>query len=94
MNPTRRLLVAVVTVPALSALAAALVCWPIRSGPLAPRLLIFGLVLSAGVIAGLPAVLARLTMAADRRNRTARARAGTQVTRSSDRAATGWSTRN
>ncbi|WP_395292473.1 hypothetical protein ACF9IK_01925 [Kitasatospora hibisci] len=94
MNPTRRLLTAVVAVPALSAFAAALVCWPIRGGPLAPRLLIFGLVLAAGVIAGLPAALARLTVAADRRHRTTRAPAGPQVTRSSDTAATECSTRN
>lgn len=56
MSPTARLLRAVVAVPALSAGAAALVCWPIRDGPLAPRLLISGLILTAGIVAGLPAV--------------------------------------
>ncbi|MFD0277489.1 hypothetical protein ACFVHB_26770 [Kitasatospora sp. NPDC127111] len=61
MSPTRRLLTAVITVPALSAGAAALACWPLRDGPLAPRLLIFGLILAAGVIAGLPACLVRLS---------------------------------
>ncbi|MFJ9952571.1 hypothetical protein [Kitasatospora sp. NPDC091207] len=41
-------------VVALSAFAALVVGWPIRSGPIAPWLLVVGLVFSAGVIGALP----------------------------------------
>ncbi|MEV0189952.1 hypothetical protein AB0I39_15605 [Kitasatospora purpeofusca] len=61
MNRSAKLVLAALGVPALSALAAALVCWPIRHGPLAPRLLIFGLILATGISAGLPACLHWLT---------------------------------
>ncbi|MFF1902729.1 hypothetical protein [Kitasatospora sp. NPDC058218] len=55
MSAAFRLLAVTVTVPALSAGAAALACRPIQDGPLAPRLLVFGLVLTTGIVAGLPA---------------------------------------
>ncbi|MCX4688403.1 hypothetical protein OG401_29590 [Kitasatospora purpeofusca] len=61
MNRSLRLVVAAVCVPILSALAAALVCWPIHGGPLGPQLLIFGLILATGISAGLPACLTWLT---------------------------------
>ncbi|MEV0194548.1 hypothetical protein AB0I39_39250 [Kitasatospora purpeofusca] len=61
MNRSAKLVAAAFGVPALSALAATLVCWPIRHGPLAPRLLIFGLILATGISAGLPACLTWLT---------------------------------
>ncbi|MFB8302170.1 hypothetical protein [Kitasatospora purpeofusca] len=62
MNRPLRLVVAAVTVPTLSAGAAAtVVCWPIHDGPLGPQLLIFGLVLATGISAGLPACLTWLT---------------------------------
>ncbi|MFI8086234.1 NUDIX domain-containing protein [Kitasatospora sp. NPDC086009] len=54
MSPASRLLAITLTVPALSAGAAALACRPIRDGPLTPRLLVFGLILTTGVVAGLP----------------------------------------
>ncbi|MFJ4094589.1 hypothetical protein ACIPYS_23645 [Kitasatospora sp. NPDC089913] len=57
MNRSLRLVLAALGVPALSALAATLVCWPIRDGPLGPQLLIFGLILATGISAGLPACL-------------------------------------
>ncbi|MEU6238836.1 hypothetical protein [Kitasatospora sp. NPDC047058] len=66
MSPAGGLLTAIITVPALSTLTAALVCWPIRDGPLGPRLLIFGLILATGIIAGLPAWVAWLSADADR----------------------------
>ncbi|MFE7559444.1 hypothetical protein [Kitasatospora sp. NPDC057500] len=55
MNRALKLVATVLGVPTLSTLAASLVCWPIRNGPLGPQLLIFGLILSAGISAGLPA---------------------------------------
>ncbi|MER7701856.1 hypothetical protein ABTX81_02995 [Kitasatospora sp. NPDC097605] len=55
MNRALKLVATVIGVPALSALAASLVCWPIHDGPLGPQLLIFGLILSTGISAGLPA---------------------------------------
>ncbi|MFE6872394.1 hypothetical protein ACFVFS_38345, partial [Kitasatospora sp. NPDC057692] len=55
MNHPRKLVAAALGVPALSALTAALICWPIQDGPLAPQLLIFGLILATGISAGLPA---------------------------------------
>ncbi|MER6360285.1 hypothetical protein [Kitasatospora sp. NPDC001527] len=55
MNRPLKLAAALLGVPTLSALAATLVCWPIRNGPPGPQLLIFGLILAAGVCAGLPA---------------------------------------
>ncbi|WP_043468057.1 hypothetical protein [Kitasatospora sp. MBT66] len=61
MNRPLRLVVAAVTVPTLSACAAALVCRPIHDGPLGPQLLIFGLVLATGISAGLPACLTWLS---------------------------------
>ncbi|WP_405003285.1 hypothetical protein OHV13_01865 [Kitasatospora purpeofusca] len=61
MNRSLRLVAAAVTVPTLSALAAALVCWPIHDGPLGPQLLIFGLILATGISAGLPACLTWLS---------------------------------
>ncbi|WP_405006687.1 hypothetical protein OHV13_23640 [Kitasatospora purpeofusca] len=61
MNRSLRLVVAAVSVPTLSALAAALVCWPIHDGPLGPQLLIFGLILATGISAGLPACLTWLS---------------------------------
>ncbi|MFF2046068.1 hypothetical protein ACFVVX_37165 [Kitasatospora sp. NPDC058170] len=61
MSADCRLLAITLAVPTLSAATAALVCWPIRSGPLAPRILIFGLILATGVIAGLPACFSRLS---------------------------------
>ncbi|MET8702512.1 hypothetical protein ABZW10_27150, partial [Kitasatospora sp. NPDC004723] len=50
-----KLLATVLGVATLSTLTAALVCWPIHNGPLAPQLLISGLILTAGICAGLPA---------------------------------------
>ncbi|MFB8260768.1 hypothetical protein [Kitasatospora purpeofusca] len=61
MNRPLRLVVAAVTVPTLSALAATVVCRPIHDGPLGPQLLIYGLVLTTGISAGLPACLTWLT---------------------------------
>ncbi|MFJ8434323.1 hypothetical protein ACIQ9P_23765 [Kitasatospora sp. NPDC094019] len=61
MNRSAKLVLAALGVPALSALAATAVCWPIRHGPLAPRLLILGLILATGISAGLPACLHWLT---------------------------------
>ncbi|MFF7458326.1 hypothetical protein [Kitasatospora sp. NPDC008115] len=55
MNRALKLVATAIGVPMLSALAAALVCWPIHDGPLGPQLLIFGLILAAGISAGLPA---------------------------------------
>ncbi|MFC5666633.1 hypothetical protein ACFP3U_27165 [Kitasatospora misakiensis] len=57
MNRSLKLVAAALGVPTFSALAAALVCWPIHDGPLAPQLLIFGLILATGISAGLPACL-------------------------------------
>ncbi|MFF2352439.1 NUDIX domain-containing protein [Kitasatospora sp. NPDC058115] len=50
-----KLLATALGVPALSALAATAACWPIHDGPLAPQLLISGLILTTGICAGLPA---------------------------------------
>ncbi len=61
MNRSLKLVAAALGVPALSALAAALACRPIHDGPLAPQLLIFGLLLTTGICAGLPACLTWLT---------------------------------
>ncbi|WP_406193547.1 hypothetical protein OH807_02970 [Kitasatospora sp. NBC_01560] len=61
MSPAGELLALVTAVPALSACAAALACWPLRDGPLAPRLLVFALIIAAGVVAGLPACFGRLS---------------------------------
>lgn len=55
MSPTPGLLAAVTAVPAVSAGAAVLACWPIRDGPCGPRLLIVALLLVTGIVAGLPA---------------------------------------
>ncbi|MFF8769761.1 NUDIX domain-containing protein [Kitasatospora sp. NPDC015120] len=52
-----RLLAAVLGVATLSTLTATTACWPIHHGPLAPQLLIAGLILTAGISAGLPACL-------------------------------------
>ncbi|MFF2956077.1 hypothetical protein ACFVVU_32590, partial [Kitasatospora sp. NPDC057965] len=56
-----KLLAAVLGVATLSALAATAACWPIHDGPLAPQLLIFGLTLTTGISAGLPACFTRLS---------------------------------
>ncbi|MEV6974915.1 hypothetical protein [Kitasatospora sp. NPDC093806] len=61
MSRPLSLVITALAVPALSALAAGLVCWPIHDGPLGPQLLIFGLILAAGISAGLPACFARLS---------------------------------
>ncbi|MFB7473808.1 hypothetical protein [Kitasatospora sp. NPDC056184] len=61
MNRPLKLVATALGVPALSALAAALVCWPIHDGPLAPQLLIFGLILATGISAGLPACFTWIT---------------------------------
>ncbi|WP_327675235.1 hypothetical protein [Kitasatospora sp. NBC_00458] len=61
MNRAFKLVATAVGVPALSALAATAVCWPIHDGPLGPQLLIFGLILATGISAGLPACFAWLS---------------------------------
>ncbi|MFJ9951705.1 hypothetical protein [Kitasatospora sp. NPDC091207] len=67
MSQDFKLLTAALSVPAISACAAALVCWPIRNGPLGPQLLISGVILTTGVVAGLPACFTRLSATTPRR---------------------------
>ncbi|MFE2723646.1 hypothetical protein [Kitasatospora sp. NPDC059327] len=61
MSPAFRLLTTLLGVSALSAATAALACWPIRHGPLGPRLLISGLFLATGLVTALPACFTRLS---------------------------------
>ncbi|MFJ9950015.1 hypothetical protein [Kitasatospora sp. NPDC091207] len=67
MSPSFRLLTALLGVSTLSTGAAALACWPIRDAPLGPRLLVSGLILTTGVVAGLPACFTRLSATTPRR---------------------------
>ncbi|MFF1905195.1 hypothetical protein [Kitasatospora sp. NPDC058218] len=55
MSRDFKLVTATLAVSTLSICAAALLCWPIHDGPLGPQLLISGVVLATGVVAGLPA---------------------------------------
>lgn len=47
-----KLAAACLLVPSASAVLAALACWPIRGAPLGPKLLVFGLILLAGITTG------------------------------------------